>query len=130
VASPGRRPDFAASVLALHHQFGKVEPMTESEPSEPGQGARAAGDTLAARLLAAQRLLCSLEMDDDVRLRLQLRFAAICTSLKLPSADRDRLARRLDRLIADVERESGHGAVAESYASDNAEPGPGSRDYF
>ncbi|HKR68122.1 MAG TPA: hypothetical protein VJT16_04715 [Streptosporangiaceae bacterium] len=104
--------------------------MTESEPSEPGQGARAAGDTLAARLLAAQRLLCSLEMDDDVRLRLQLRFAAICTSLKLPSADRDRLARRLDRLIADVERESGHGAVAESYASDNAEPGPGSRDYF
>lgn len=117
-------------MLAQHHQFGKVEPMTESEPPEPGQHARAGGDTLAARLLAAQQLLCSHEMDNDVRLRLQLRFGAICTSLKLPSADRDRLARRLDRLIAEAELESGHGAVPESYASDNAEPGPGSRDYF
>ena len=77
--------------------------MTESEPAQPGRGAQAAGDTLAARLLAAQRLLCARDMDGDVRLKLQLRYAAICTSLKLPSADRVRGAERLDRLIADAE---------------------------
>ena len=104
--------------------------MTESEPSAPEPSARAAGDNLAARLLAAQRLLCSLEIDTDVRLRLQLRYAAICTSLKLPAADRDRLARRLDWLIADVERQSGHDSVPDAYASEDAEPGAGSRDYF
>jgi hypothetical protein len=100
--------------------------MTESEPSEPEPGARPGGDTLAARLLVAQRLLCSLEMEGDVRLRLQLRYAAICTSLKLPTVDRDRLTRRLDRLIADIERERGHDSAAGARAADNTEPGSAS----
>jgi hypothetical protein len=104
--------------------------MTESEPAQPGRGAQAAGDTLAARLLAAQRLLCVRDMGGDVRLKLQLRYAAICTSLKLPSADRVRGAERLDRLIADAELAAGQDAVAYVYSADNAEPDAGSRDYL
>ena len=104
--------------------------MTESEPAQPGRGAQAAGDTLAARLLAARRLLCARDMDGDVRLKLQLRYAAICTSLKLPSADRVRGAERLDRLIADAELAAGQDAVAHMYSADNAEPDAGSRDYL
>lgn len=104
--------------------------MTKSEPAQPGQGAQAAADALAARLLAAQSLLCAPDMDGDVRLRLQLRYAAICTSLKSPSADRVRGAERLDRLIADAELASGQDAVARGYSADNAEPDAGSRDYL
>jgi hypothetical protein len=97
--------------------------MTESEPAEPGLGAQPAGDPLAARLLAAQRLLCAPDIDSDARLRLRLRFAAICASLKLPSADRVRGAERLERLIADAEHAGGHDAVVQLYAADDAEPG-------
>ena len=104
--------------------------MTESGAAQPGQGAQAAGDTLAARLLAAQRLLRARDMDGDVRLKLQVRYAAICTSLKLPPADRVRGAERLDRLIADAELASGQDAVPHVYSADNAEPGAGSRDYL
>jgi hypothetical protein len=133
---------FAASVLGVRHRFATVDSMTESEPeqsagqparqpaAEPEPGAQAAGDTLAARLLAAQRLLCALDLDSDVRLRLQLRYAAICTSLKLPSADRARGSERLDRLIADAEAAFGEGSGTHVYSADNAEPGAGSRDSF
>jgi hypothetical protein len=84
-----------------------VDVMTTSEPGQSGSGAPAAGDALAERLRAAQRLLCEPSIDPDVRLRLQLRYAAICTSLKLPAADRERAAQRLDRLIADAKRLTG-----------------------
>lgn len=102
--------------------------MTESEPAQPEPGAQAAGDVLASRLLAAQRLLCALEMAEDaqderdsgdVRLRLQLRYAAICTSLKLPAADRARAAERLDRLIADAELARRGVSAAQSQPADN-----------
>src|SRR5215472_6283882 len=80
--------------------------MTENEPARPGQtlrpGSPASGDPLAAALLAAQRLLSRLEVDADVRIRLHLRYMAICTSLKMPAANRTRGAERLERLIADV----------------------------
>ncbi|HEX5188828.1 MAG TPA: hypothetical protein VFW16_04765 [Streptosporangiaceae bacterium] len=105
--------------------------MSESEPARPEPGAQAAGDALAARLLAAQRLLGALgagKGGGDVRLRLHLRFAAICTSLKLPSADRDRAAERLDRLIADAELARRAESAARPRAADNPEPGAGSRD--
>jgi hypothetical protein len=89
--------------------------MSESEPAGPEPGtrataeaaARAEGDPLAARLLAVQRTLCGLKADPDVRLRLHLRFVAICTSLKMPAANRLRGAQRLDRLMADAERAGG-----------------------
>ena len=109
--------------------FGTVELMTESESTRPEPGARGTADPLAARLLAAQRLLCTPDIDPDVRLKLQLRFASICTSLKLPAADRARGAERLDRLIADAERARRHDSGAQAY-SDNAEPDAGLRDYL
>jgi hypothetical protein len=85
--------------------FGRVDRMTGSEPDEARLRADAAdGDALAARLLAAQRVLVALNVDSEVRSRLQLRFMAICTSLKMPGASRSRGARRLDLLMADAER--------------------------
>ena len=106
-----------------------MEVMTRSEPAQPGPAAQAAGDALAERLRAVQRLLCTLDMNPDVRLRLQLRYAAICTSLKLPSADRDRGAERLDRLIADAELQ-GRKESRSPISPDNAEPNAPSRDYL
>ena len=79
--------------------------MTESESAQSGPGSRADGeDALAARLLAAQRVLCTLNVDPDVRTKLHLRFMAICTSLKMPAANRIRGAQRLEQLMADAER--------------------------
>jgi len=104
------------SVLGATAAFGRVESMSESESarSEPGaeaeSGARevhAGGDPLAARLLAVQRVLRGLNVDPDLRMRLHLRFMAICTSLKMPSANRLKGAERLDRLMADAERARG-----------------------
>ena len=67
--------------------------------------AEAAGsDELAASLLAAHRALATLGTESDARIRLHLRFMAICTSLKLPGANRARGAQRLDRLMADAEK--------------------------
>jgi hypothetical protein len=81
--------------------------MTESEPARPGPGTAATADALAAKLLTVQRLLCTLNVDPDVRIRLHLRYMAICTSLKMPAANRARGTRRLDQLIADAHRVRG-----------------------
>jgi hypothetical protein len=82
--------------------------MTESESAQSGLGSQADGDdALAARLLAAQRVLCALNVDPEVRMRLHLRFMAICTSLKMPAANRIRGAQRLEQLMADAERARG-----------------------
>ncbi len=81
--------------------------MTESESARSELGRQADAEALAARLLAAQRVLCGLNVDPDVRMRLHLRFMAICTSLKMPAANRLRGAQRLDRLMADAERARG-----------------------
>jgi hypothetical protein len=82
--------------------------VTESESAQSGPGSQADGDdALAARLLAAQRALCTLNADPDVRMRLQLRLMAICTSLKMPAANRIRGAQRLEQLMADAERARG-----------------------
>lgn len=59
-------------------------------------------DGMAGRLLMAQRLLGSADLADGDRIRLQRRFAAICDAMKAPGADGRRIARRLDRLLADV----------------------------
>lgn len=66
-----------------------------------------APDQLAAALLAAQRTLQVVNADPETRLRLQVRFLAICASVKLPGASRRRGLARLARLIADAER-AGH----------------------
>jgi hypothetical protein len=87
--------------------FGIVDVMTEHEPGQPSGGAGGANcahEVLAARLLAAQRLLATLTADPEVRLRLQARFIAICTALRLPGASEVRGVSRLDRLLADARR--------------------------
>src|SRR5262249_18184622 len=100
------------SVFGSGDGFGKVDSMTESEPARPEPGAppseeRVApppsSDELAAKLLAVQCVLRGLNADPDVRMKLHLRFMAICTSLKVPKADRVKGAERLDRLVADAE---------------------------
>jgi hypothetical protein len=78
--------------------------MTESESVKPGPGKGPAADALAAKLLTVQRLLSSLDVEPDVRLRLHLRYMAICSSLKLPAANRTLGALRLDQLAADAVR--------------------------
>jgi hypothetical protein len=90
--------------------------MSESEPDNPALGpgsgaaapaAPAAGDPLAARLLAVQRALAALSADPagaEVRLRLNHRFTAICAALKMPGASRIRSIRRLNELMAETEQ--------------------------
>jgi len=70
--------------------------MTEPAASE--------ADQLAAALLPAHRTVQVIEGDTEARIRLQVRFLAICASLKLPGASRGRGLARLARLIADAER--------------------------
>ena len=78
--------------------------MTRSEPDEAKPGESAAGsDLLAARLLAAQRLITVLNADSDVRMGLQLRLMAICTAMKAPGANVASSSGRLDQLMADIE---------------------------
>lgn len=72
--------------------------MSESEPDKP------AGDPLAARLLAVQKALAALGADSPDRIRLNHRFVAICTALKMPGASRIRCIRRLNALMADADR--------------------------
>jgi hypothetical protein len=80
--------------------------MTETDPTRQGPslqaGALAADDPVAAALLVARRLLSRLDAESDVRLRLHLRYMAICTSLKMPAASRARGAERLARLTAEI----------------------------
>ncbi len=60
------------------------------------------GDTMAHRLLTAQRLLGSASLPGDVRIRWRRRLLAICDAMKAPGADALRCARRLDRLLAEL----------------------------
>jgi hypothetical protein len=81
--------------------------MSESEPEgATAPAGSAAGDPLAARLLAVQRALAALSVDADseARLRLNHRFAAICAALKMPGASRVRCIRRLNQLMAEAEQ--------------------------
>jgi hypothetical protein len=77
---------------------GRLIGRFEMPPFPSGQP----GDGMARSLLMAQRLLGSAELADGDRVRLQRRFAAICDAMKAPGADARRIARRLDRFLADV----------------------------
>ncbi len=89
----------------LASAFGTVGEVNESQRAAAAAGAdAAAGDPLAARMLAVHRTLEALSADSDARIRLHLRFMAICTSLKMPGANRVRGAQRLDRLMADAQQ--------------------------
>ena len=63
----------------------------------------AEADQLATALLAAHRVVQLVDADPEARIRMQVRFLAICASLKLPGASRGRGLARLARLIADAQ---------------------------
>ena len=81
--------------------FGRV-----GDVSGPDSG----DNVLAEKLLAVQRVLASLAVDSDARIRLNLRFMAICASLKMPGTDVGRILRRLDRLMTDAQLAAGGGS--------------------
>jgi hypothetical protein len=66
-------------------------------------------DEMAGQLLIAQRLLCSPGLAADDRIRLQRRLVAIGDAAKVPGADVERGAWRLDRLLADIAQAQGSG---------------------
>ncbi len=79
----------------------------------------ARAETMAGRLLMAQRMLDSASLPGDVRMRLQRGLVAICDAMKAPGADVARSARRLDRFLAELAA-TGPAAPAPAPA-----PGPG-----
>jgi hypothetical protein len=90
----------------LIRAFGRVGWVSGSQSDEADPRAGSAEDTtedvLADKLLAVQRVLATLNADSEVQIRLNLRFMAICTSLKMPGASAVRGINRLDRLMADA----------------------------
>lgn len=88
--------------------------VSESVPPAPaGESAElATSDPLAARLLATQRLLAALDPASEVRIRLNLRFTAICTAVKTPGSSRSSCLDRLDSLAAEAEQ-ARHNAAKE-----------------
>jgi hypothetical protein len=84
-------------------------------------------DGMAGRLLMAQRLLGSVGLPGDARIRLQRRFAAICDALKSPDADPARGAWRLDGLLNDLARYDRAGPATDhpGSASGAADPSGG-----
>jgi hypothetical protein len=82
--------------------------MSEVSSGEAEPTTKATGDALAARLLSAHRALAGLNVASEARIRLNLRFTAICTALKLPGANPASCARRLDRLITDIAHADGN----------------------
>jgi hypothetical protein len=90
-------------VSGAERQFGTLVKMSEPESEGTDLAVDATvSDALAARLLAAQRLLATLDAESEARARLNLRYAAICTSIKMPGANPARGLQRLDRLIAEA----------------------------
>jgi hypothetical protein len=77
--------------------------MTARDPAGDRREPEADTDAMmAARLRDVHRMLAEIDIDPDARIRLHLRFMAICASLKIPGASVDRCARRLDRLVGDA----------------------------
>jgi hypothetical protein len=100
---------FADAFGTLEHMMTETEPDYPALGTEPGAGSPAAPavDPLAARLLAVQRALSALAVlgaDSEAYLRLNQRFMAICTALKMPGASRIRCIRRLNELMAEAEQ--------------------------
>jgi hypothetical protein len=69
-----------------------------------GEDAPADARLLAERLAAVQRRISSLAAESDVRMWLQQRLLSVTAAVKARQASVAACHRRLDRLIADVER--------------------------
>ena len=89
--------------FAIGHDPGPSPSQPAAGPDGvPAPGSGSGAETMAGRLLMAQRLLDSASLTGDVRMRLQRRLVAICDAMKAPGADAARSARRLDRLLAEL----------------------------
>ncbi len=95
---------------------------TDSKPDSLAGG----GETMARRLLMAQRLLGSASLPGEVRMRLQRRLVAICDAMKAPGADALRCARRLDRLLTEFAR-TGQASLAQAPGSRARAPASAAR---
>ncbi len=95
-----------APKVGLVRRFARVLGVRGFQPDDaescPDRSS-STGDVLAEKLLAVQRVLATLDADSETRIRLNVRFMAICTSLKMPGASPLRGIRRLDKLMADAE---------------------------
>jgi hypothetical protein len=80
-------------------------------------------DVIARRLLTTQRRLTSAALASDARTRLQRRLAAVCDAMKAPGADAARIARRLDRLLADIGAATKAGRADDSGGRDSTHQG-------
>jgi energy-converting hydrogenase Eha subunit C len=80
---------------------------------------------MARRLLMAQRLLGSCGLEGDALMRLQRRLVAIGDALKVPAADVERCAWRLDRLMSDIAQ-----AAMQGPAGSDREPGEAPNSLF
>jgi hypothetical protein len=96
----------ARGELLARFEIGVQRRSRPMEPADDSDGRARVGDTLAGRLLLAQRLLRSARLSDGDRIRLQRRLVAICDAMKTPGADVARSARRVDRLLAELARTS------------------------
>ena len=95
---------------------------TDSQPDSLAGG----GETMARRLLMAQRLLGSASLPGEVRMRLQRRLVAICDAMKAPGADVLRCARRLDRFLTELAR-TGQASLAQAPGSRAQAPASAAR---
>jgi hypothetical protein len=95
-----------------------------ARPADEANSRARGGESMAGRLLMAQRLLGSASLPGEVRMRFQRRLVAICDAMKAPGADAGRGARRLDRLLIELAR-MGQPGLAQ--ASDGRAPDLGRR---
>jgi len=86
--------------------------LLAARPADETNSRARGGETMARRLLMAQRLLGSASLPGEVRMQFQRRLVAICDAMKAPGADAGRGARRLDRLLIELARTGQPGMAA------------------
>lgn len=110
----------------IHRQAGPRPPEPAGQTDIQSDSGDRGGETMAGRLLMAQRLLGSASLSAEARMRLQRRLVAICDAMKAPGADALRCARRLDLLLTEFAR-TGQPGLARAPGSRTPTPGGASQ---
>lgn len=98
----------------IHQEPGARPPEPASQTDIQSDSGDRGGETMARRLLMAQRLLGSASLSTEARVRLQRRLVAICDAMKAPGADALRCARRLDLLLTEFARTGQRGLARDT----------------